>query len=232
IFAMYVGFPAEDRLFVFQCVIQGLVVGSIYVLGASGLSLTYGIKKFANFAHGDMMTVGMYAAFTVNVLYRRDIIWGFLFAMLTVAMLGVLLELSIFRRLERRGEIAALIASVGVSLVLQNVISVIFLTEVSYLNVIIPQDFSILNTGLTFYLLKGGFIIGIVEKLSNVLFGELGKFGLLEGGAAWEPAGAFVVMILVLLIKPEGLMGRRRAAAGPRWLIARRVRKEATAHGD
>ena len=57
IFAMYGGFPAEDRLFVFQGVIQGLVVGSIYVLGASGLSLTYGIKKFANFAHGDMMTV-------------------------------------------------------------------------------------------------------------------------------------------------------------------------------
>ena len=330
---MYGGFPSSDRISVFQAIIQGLVVGSIYVLGASGLSLTYGIKKFANFALGDMMTVGAYMAFTANVLEGLDILWGFLLAMITVALLGMFLELAIFRRLEKRGEVAALIASVGVSLILQNAISAFFFTDVHYLNVVIPQDFEILNTGLTFNVFKGGltiglaiglmvflhvllkyttlgkamracaddldlartagisthnvilwtwaisgafagiagvllaiivnvyplsgffillflfasvivggigspygamaggFIIGVVEKLSNVLFGELGKFGLLEGGAAWEPAGAFIVLILVLLIKPDGLMGRRRAGKRSRWLIARKAPKEVATVG-
>src|SRR3990170_3201235 len=41
-----------------RAALEGVVVGSVYVLGASGLSLTYAIKKFANFAHGDLMTAG------------------------------------------------------------------------------------------------------------------------------------------------------------------------------
>ncbi len=85
---------------ILQAVVTGLAVGSIYVLGASGLSLTYGIKKFANFAHGDLMTVGAYAAFYVNVTLAQNIYFGVAYAILVVAILGVLLELSIFRRLE------------------------------------------------------------------------------------------------------------------------------------
>src|SRR3990170_7948349 len=123
-----------------QFAIQGIVVGSIYVLGASGLSLTYGIKKFANFAHGDLMTVGAYVAFTLNVAAGQHILAGVVFAILAVALLGIFLELSIFRRLEGRAPVAALIASVGVSLVLQNVLAAIFTGNVQYLNVGVPRD--------------------------------------------------------------------------------------------
>lgn len=312
-----------------QFAIQGIVVGSIYVLGASGLSLTYGIKKFANFAHGDMMTVGAYAAYTVNVLLGGNILWAFVVAILTVALLGMLLELGIFRRLERRGPVPALIASVGVALVLQNVIAGIFLGDVRYMNVSIPPDFELGDTGLSFNWVKGGatlvvsvvlivflhvllkyttlgkamracaddldlartsgistrnvilwtwalsgglaavagvllavivnvypllgffvllfvfsavivggigspygamlggLIIGLVQKLSNVIFNALQQAKVLEGGSAYEPAGAFLVMILVLLLKPEGIMGSARErmggrAAGIRRLLARR----------
>ena len=301
-----------------QFAIQGIVVGSIYVLGASGLSLTYGIKKFANFAHGDMMTVGAYAAYSVNVLLGANILWGFVAAILVVAFLGMFLELGIFRRLERRGPVPALIASVGVALLLQNVIAVIFLGDVRYLNVSIPPDFEIGDTGLSFNWVKGGvtlavsvvlivflhvllkyttlgkamracaddldlartsgistrnvilwtwalsgglaavagvllaiivnvypllgffvllfvfsavivggigspygamlggLIIGLVQKLSNVVFTALQQAKVLEGGSAYEPAGAFLVMILVLLLKPEGIIGSTRARMGGR----------------
>jgi branched-chain amino acid transport system permease protein/neutral amino acid transport system permease protein len=310
---------------VIQAAIQGVVVGSIYVLGASGLSLTYGIRRFANFAHGDLMTVGAYAAFTMNVLLGQNILWGVILAIPTVALLGMLLELSVFRRLEGR-PVAALIASVGIALVLQNVISAIFLPDFLYLNVSVPPDFEIGNTGLSFNWVKGGltlavcvglivflhvmlkyttlgkamracadnidlartsgvntrnvilwtwaisgalaavagvllailvnvnpllgffvllflfsavivggigspygamvggFLIGIVQKLSNVGFGALQRTGLIEGGPVYEPAGAFLVMILVLLIKPAGIMGSARERLGGRatWFRPRR----------
>lgn len=335
--ALYSWMPPGGRPLVLQAIIQGFVVGSIYVLGASGLSLNYGIKKFANFAHGDMMTVGAYVAFTATAVLRWHIVAGFIAAMFAVGFLGIFLELSIFRRLEKRGEIAALIASVGVSLVLQNVIGLIFLGNPLYMPVQTPQDFQIGNTGLSFNWFKGGltislavalmlflhvllkyttlgkamracaddldlarasgintrnvilwtwaisgglagiagvllgilvnlvplvgffillfifssvivggigspygamvggFLIGIVEKLSSVFFGQLTSMGLLETGASYGPAGAFVVMILVLLIKPEGLMGRRRPSEGRRrrrMIIARRMPKEANHVGD
>ena len=46
-----------------ELVVIGLIVGSIIALGAIGLTLVYGILKFANFAHGDLMTAGAYLAF-------------------------------------------------------------------------------------------------------------------------------------------------------------------------
>src|SRR3989442_1859128 len=312
IFVYYGGRRLEAGRPILQAVIQGLVVGSIYVLGASGLSLTYGIKKFANFSHGDMMTVGAYAAFTMNVIFAQNIFVGVAFAVLTLALLGVFLELAIFRQLEGRGPVSALIASVGVSLVLQNVLSAIFTTNVQYLGVTPPSDIPLLNTGLPFNLVKGGvtllvssalilflhvllkyttlgkamracaddldlarssgvntrnvilwtwgisgalaavagvlvgvitfltpfagfflllfifaaviiggignpygamlggLIVGIVQKLSSVVLTALQARRIVEGGAAYEPAGAFLVMIFVLLLKPEGIMGARQ----------------------
>ena len=47
---------------ILQVLIFGIVLGSIITLGAVGLSLLFGILRFANFAHGDMMTVGAYLA--------------------------------------------------------------------------------------------------------------------------------------------------------------------------
>ena len=61
----------------------------------------------------------------------------------------------------------------------------------------------------------GGLIIGVVQKLSNVVFGAL-QGRVLEGGSEYEPVGAFVVMILVLLFMPEGIMGVRRHSIGGR----------------
>jgi branched-chain amino acid transport system permease protein len=46
-----------------QLVVNGIVVGSIYALGALGLTLIYGVLKFGNFAHGDMMVLGGYVAY-------------------------------------------------------------------------------------------------------------------------------------------------------------------------
>ena len=43
----------------------GIVLGSIYALGAIGITMTFGILRFANFAHGETMTLGVYIAWTL-----------------------------------------------------------------------------------------------------------------------------------------------------------------------
>lgn len=52
-----------------EFIVIGIGLGSIFVLGAVGLSLVYGVRNFANFAHGDILTLGAYLAFTVNVIF-------------------------------------------------------------------------------------------------------------------------------------------------------------------
>jgi len=57
---------------ILQLLIIGIIVGSIIGLGAMGLTLSYGVMKFANFAHGDFMTLGMFLAYIVI----SDLGWG------------------------------------------------------------------------------------------------------------------------------------------------------------
>lgn len=85
-----------------QVIVNGLVVGSIYVVGATGLSLIYGIKKFANFAHGDLITLGAYVAFFLNVGVGREISLGITVLIALLSVLGLVFEVFIFFRLARQ----------------------------------------------------------------------------------------------------------------------------------
>ena len=100
--------------------LAGLRVGSIVIVAAIGLSLIYGIRGFANFAYGDLMTLGAYVALLVNLFGGISLVAGFVVAFVTLGAFGIVLELLIFRRLEGRGPVAPLVASVGVGLIIQN----------------------------------------------------------------------------------------------------------------
>ena len=121
---------------IFQFLINGIVVGSIYVLGATGLSLIFGIRKFANFAHGELMTFGAYMALFINATryMALDILWGFIFAIVTTAIVAMILELVVFRKLAGRGPVPALVASIGVAIFLQNLVAAIFGTTITTYN--------------------------------------------------------------------------------------------------
>ncbi len=119
---------------VLQFLINGVVVGSIYILGATGLSLIFGIRKFANFAHGELMTFGAYMALLVNTILLMDILWGFIFAIVATAMVGIALELLVFRRLASRGPVSALVASLGVTIFMNNLINGTFGTSIQVYN--------------------------------------------------------------------------------------------------
>ena len=56
--------------------LNGPLDGSIYALGAVGLTLVYGILKLVNFAHGDFLTFGAYMAYLVNVTWELPLVVG------------------------------------------------------------------------------------------------------------------------------------------------------------
>ena len=102
--------------------IPGVVLGSIYALGAIGVSLTFGILRFANFAHGETMTLGAY--FTVTLILITG--WHPL-ALLPVAMVlttSVVLGIDrlFYRPLRQSPAIILLIASFGMMLMVRSVI--------------------------------------------------------------------------------------------------------------
>lgn len=127
---------------VLQALLNGLVEASVIVLAAVGLSLIYGVKKFANFAHGDMMTVGAYSALVVMSATRAGLVAGILGAIVVVAVLSILFEFFIFSRLEGRGPVAPLVASVGLALILQNGIRFVFGTSSASYGIPLPDTWN------------------------------------------------------------------------------------------
>ena len=89
------------------------------IVAAIGLTVLYGIRGFANFAYGDLMTLGAYLALLLS-LNGLSLIWGAIVSFLVLAVVGVLLEVVIFARLEGRGPVPPIVASVGVGLIIQN----------------------------------------------------------------------------------------------------------------
>ena len=130
---------------VLQFLINGVVVGSIYVVGATGLSLIFGIRKFANFAHGELMAFGAYMAWVVNTIWLLDILAGFVFAILTTALLAMALELFVFRKLADKGPVSALVASIGITIFLQNLISLMFGTSDQVYNLRVALNYVLLQ---------------------------------------------------------------------------------------
>lgn len=124
-----------------QLVVYGIISGSIITLGAIGLSLTYGILKFANFSHGDVMSLGAFLALFFLTIFRKTnlpsqpfyplsfglpLVLAFILGMITTAGVAIAIDKILYKRLRTTGSITLLIASVGVAFVLRNLIQFIW----------------------------------------------------------------------------------------------------------
>jgi branched-chain amino acid transport system permease protein len=99
--------------------INGIVTGMILALVASGLTLIFGIMDVVNFAHGELFMLGAYVG--VLILAATGDFWiALVVATLAIALLGALIYLTTLRPLIGRDPLTTILATFGVSLVLQN----------------------------------------------------------------------------------------------------------------
>src|SRR6201988_4142907 len=99
--------------------VNGIVTGMILALVASGLTLIFGIMDVVNFAHGELFMLGAYVG--VVVLAASGNFWvALIVSTLTVALLGAAIQITTLRPLIGRDPLTTILATFGLSLVLQN----------------------------------------------------------------------------------------------------------------
>jgi branched-chain amino acid transport system permease protein len=103
----------------FQQLINGLSLGSIYALIALGYTMVYGIINLINFAHGDIYMVGAYVGFAAATFLHLDFLPSLLIAMLVCSILGMCIEKVAYKPIRNSTRIAALITAISVSLFLE-----------------------------------------------------------------------------------------------------------------
>jgi branched-chain amino acid transport system permease protein len=104
---------------VFVQIVNGLVNGMILALVASGLTLIFGIMDIVNFAHGDLFMLGAYIG-TTAFLSTGSFWIALVVSVLTMAVLGALLQVTALRPLVGRDPLTTILATFGISLVIQN----------------------------------------------------------------------------------------------------------------
>jgi branched-chain amino acid transport system permease protein len=127
-----------------QFLLDGLIAGSMIGLGAIGVTLTYSILRFSNFAHGDFMAWGAYAALAVvgviggsTPMGPLSFGWPLLAAMVVAmgltALLALALDWVLFARLRARGQsIIVVMASFGASMALRSLLEFLFTSSPTY----------------------------------------------------------------------------------------------------
>ncbi|MBR4421793.1 MAG: branched-chain amino acid ABC transporter permease, partial [Erysipelotrichaceae bacterium] len=152
-----------------------LALGSVYAIIALGYTMVYGIAKMLNFAHGDIIMVGGFAAFFAFSKFGLSSSISFILAILTCTLLGVIVERLAYRPLRQASSLSVLITAIGVSYFLQNAAQLLFgsdtkifpsmLTEgsfrffegkltISYLTIITILTCIVIMVGLTLFINK------------------------------------------------------------------------------
>ena len=106
--------------------INGISLGSVYAIIALGYTMVYGIAKMLNFAHGDIIMVGAFSAFTVISTLGMPPVLGVLASIIVCTVLGVTIERIAYKPLRGASPLAVLITAIGVSYFLQNLALLIF----------------------------------------------------------------------------------------------------------
>jgi len=107
----------------------GLSLGSVLLLAAIGLTITFGVMGVINMAHGEMMMLGAYTTYVIQLAFPNLIEYSLLMAVpaafLVSGFVGIIIERGVIRYLKGR-PLETLLATFGISLILQQLVRTIF----------------------------------------------------------------------------------------------------------
>ena len=103
-----------------QALLWGVATGCIYILLATGLNIIFGVMKLVNFAHGQLLMIGAYIAFTVTTAFGLNPYLSILVAMAAVAVIGIGVERLTFRNVLGTDKLNEIFVSLGLIYVFEN----------------------------------------------------------------------------------------------------------------
>lgn len=113
------------ELFV-QSLLTGVLLGGLYAIIGVGLSLIFGIMGLTNIAHGDIMILSSFVTMIFAVEYGLNIIVALILSMIVMTVIAILFQKFLVNSVITKGEEPALLVTFGVSIIIKNVLSLVF----------------------------------------------------------------------------------------------------------
>lgn len=113
----------RKRVFL-NAVFNGITLGSLYFLVASGFTLIFGLMRNVNLAHGSLYLFGGYIGYAIST-WTGSWILGFIVAFIGVALVGIVLQVVVFRRMEGQ-DLRQTMVTIGLSIVFADLMLWVF----------------------------------------------------------------------------------------------------------
>lgn len=150
-----------------NAIVQGVLLGGLYALFASGLSLIFGVMRLVNIAHGDLIVLAAYMALSTTLLLGVHPLAAVLIVVPLMALLGYVLQRGVLNHTLGNDILPPLLVTFGLSVILQNALLEGYTADPQKLNVGSLETMSVTAAGLSIGLLPlMTFVVAIV-----VIFG-------------------------------------------------------------
>jgi branched-subunit amino acid ABC-type transport system permease component len=117
-----------------NAVVQGILLGGLYALLATGLSLMFGVMRIINLAHGSLALVGSYMAFLVTEHLHISAYLALIIVLPGALVVGYILQVTLLERSLRAGELVPLLTTFGLLIVIGNLLEYFFSPDVHSLS--------------------------------------------------------------------------------------------------
>jgi branched-chain amino acid transport system permease protein len=117
-----------------QSVVSGVLVGGVYALIGIGLTLIFGVMRVINFAHGELLMVGMYVTYYAFTLAGVDPFVSVLLVAPLMFLLGVLLQRALIQRVLSALPQNQILLTIGLGLILSNTVMLVFTSDYKILS--------------------------------------------------------------------------------------------------
>ena len=104
----------------------GLATAAILALSAVAFTLEYAVSRVVNFAHGELLTIGAYAAYSGQHIFHQNVVAAAVIAAVAGLLAGLALNVFLIERFRGRTATTVFIATLGVSLIVQNVLTMMY----------------------------------------------------------------------------------------------------------
>ena len=116
-------------MFFIQSLLSGILTGGVYALAGIGMSLVFGVMNISNFAHGDLMMLGMYLAYFAFTLLHIDPYLSLLLIIPTAFLFGFLIEKVFIHRIIHHPHQNQILLTIGLGLIMSNTALLAFTSD-------------------------------------------------------------------------------------------------------
>ena len=177
-----------------QVILEGIFLGAVFALSAYGLALVWGVMNIKNLAQGDFVIMGGYLSFAISA-YNIHLIIVLPLLMLIMFVYGLVIYKLIIKRVIDQDMFTSLLATFGLSLLMQQVMNLIFGPEVQIIDMELPV-YDAFDEFVTIPAVKIiSLVLAALLSISVIIFMKKSRTGQAIRATAQDPRAARVLGI-------------------------------------